>query len=621
MAKKDDRASLAKVIEKFDKAKKHHDGYIDKVERRWRSYYGIVERTTTAAASTWNSKYTPHYVLPIVETIVANMVDDKVRFAIRPRPYMASVEEIGQRQESARALEHLLRYQLDMDRFHEKQRPFMLQASIAGVSVGKVYWRYERGEVVSRRPMTKYYEDPYSPDGLGQVTTLEAQASEEVTADDPTFEVRDIRDWFFPESAVSVDAAPWLIDRTWKTFDELKRMERLGLYKNVDELKESKDFRSEYENREEGIFQRTRTKDLIEVLEYWDREAGKVCTVANRNVLLKEEAWPFWHGMFPFVTLSTTPNPFQIEGVSDVELVAELQEMIWTFQNTRLDQTLLATNAPVIMNSQFVEDPDAFEFYPGARNIVDGPVREAVDVWHPDTTASQVSIAAEGMIRGDMQTTTGFAPFLSGSDNQGMDQKTATGVSIITSLAQRRTGAKKQHALWAFRRVAEQFIALDQQFLTEPKDIEVTGRDGASTWVRIEPGAIQGRYGIEVDPVAEQTVKSERLAQKQSMVQVASQVAPVAAAMGTPLNYRAFVEDWLRAADIDDIDKYFSAAPQQLPPGQSGQPSPEEQGPGGVTSPTAYSPNGPNASVSASPVAASAAMQRMSGGTTNQGGQ
>ena len=40
-----------------------------------------------------------------------------------------------------------------------------------------------------------------------------------------------------------------------------------------------------------------RTKDLVEVLEYWTPE--RVITVANRNVVLRDRPNPFWHGRLP----------------------------------------------------------------------------------------------------------------------------------------------------------------------------------------------------------------------------------------------------------------------------------------------------------------------------------
>ena len=53
----------------------------------------------------------------------------------------------------------------------------------------------------------------------------------------------------------------------------------------------------------------------------------------------------------------------------------------------------------------------------------------------------------------------------SGADSQTIDQQTATGVSIITTIAQRIIQARKQHYLWAYAQLGKDFLLLYQQFL------------------------------------------------------------------------------------------------------------------------------------------------------------
>ena len=78
-----------------------------------------------------------------------------------------------------------------------------------------------------------------------------------------------------------------------------------------------------------------------------------------------------------------------------------------------------------------VDDPDAFEFYPGAQWIVEDPGQ--VDQLPIDPTAAQITLEAEALIKGDLQNMHGRA-----ADGRrrrvvaGIDQETATGMSIIT---------------------------------------------------------------------------------------------------------------------------------------------------------------------------------------------
>jgi hypothetical protein len=63
---------------------------------------------------------------------------------------------------------------------------------------------------------------------------------------------------------------------------------------------------------------------------------------------------------------------FRIAGVSEVELIRETQEILWTLLNQRLDNLQLINNAIVLLRDD-IDDPDSFDFYPGARNLVSDP--------------------------------------------------------------------------------------------------------------------------------------------------------------------------------------------------------------------------------------------------------
>ncbi len=67
-----------------------------------------------------------------------------------------------------------------------------------------------------------------------------------------------------------------------------------------------------------------------------------------------------------------------------------------------------------------------------------------------DPTVANITLQAEALLKGDLQNIMGGLPMASGADSQTIDQQTATGVSIITTIAQRLIQARKQHYLWAY---------------------------------------------------------------------------------------------------------------------------------------------------------------------------
>jgi hypothetical protein len=297
------------------------------------------------------------------------------------------------------------------------------------------------------------------------------------------------------------------------------------------------------------------------------------------------------------------PDLFKIPGISDMELIDELQKMIWQLGNQQLDNVTLLANAIVLIASD-VEDPDDYVFAPLERWVVDSP--DQVKILEMNPLPAQVASEAIARLMSDMQNVTGGMPFMSGASGTQMDQKTATGVSIVTTLAQRRLQSKKQNFTWALGRIVEQQMSLMQQFLRRETMIPRVGADGTAIFEQVFPDQIQGRFIVQVRAQTESLLRQERRAEAQALLSMFAQLAPVAAAMGAPLNAKAFMEYLLDAFDIVDPDYFFSEAPQPgmaaAGPGGSQPPGPPGMN-AGTTAQTAVDAASPSASggVSLSP--------------------
>ncbi|HSV08595.1 MAG TPA: hypothetical protein VLI07_18910, partial [Candidatus Binatus sp.] len=429
---------VVKAVETCER--RYHDAFVERVERRYNAYRGLAEAQPSKDTSQdpdedWHSNITTPYVLNTCEGMLATMLEPSPRFNVTPRPKPDEpLEEVVARLHSVDAVSDTLRYALDVDHFAEKQRDFMQQDLIAGISVLKDYWHEEHRDVTALVPDMIDIQDAYGT----TIDTLQSHKEETtrnaLVRDDACCEVRDVRDFFWPPQAPNVDKAEYLIDRTWESFSSLKRKEKDGYYQNVDKLKETRSVArmSDLTKREQRLRGIDRTQDLVEVLEYWTPE--RVITVGNRTVKLRDDANPFWNGRLPFVICSAMPDAFQIPGISVVEALAQLQQMLWTLQNQRLDVVRLLANLITVIRSD-VDDPEAFEWAPNAQWIVEDPGQ--VETLKIDPSAAQITLQAEGLLKGDLQNIMGGLPMASGADSQTIDQQTATGVSIITTIAQR----------------------------------------------------------------------------------------------------------------------------------------------------------------------------------------
>jgi hypothetical protein len=611
---------VSEVERKWDEAKGHHDAFVKKYERGEDHYKGILRATSNAAK--WRHKVTPMYAHNLLETVISNTVEMGLRFDVRPAPHSnVGLEEAMHQLAQAESISDLLRHEHRVDEMDFKQRPAFLVNAIGGRAVLKNGWNYVEGAV--RRQAIKTV-DVHDADGtvVLQVPTITEIEESGVLRDHSTSELIHPADFVIHPQADSLDpfvagGAQHCFNRCWYSFEQLKMMEKAGYLKNVDLLKDTQDFaKEEYRNRNKEVWS-GEEKDVIEVLEYWCFKGGAVwrCLVGNRTVLLRGsdpkdtsdgykdlERSPFWHGGFPFTIISSMPQPFGTVGTSEIEIIAALQEILWELGNQTLDNVELINNFITIIRSD-VEDPDANEIYPGARWEADGDVNSAFTTFQPPYQLAAAAQQHMGMIKGDLQTVTSATPFAGGADSQTVDNKTATGASIVMSAAQQRMLFKKYCAQQGLRQEANMRIKNCQQFISPKKLVHVVGHDGAMTFREIEALDIQGEYVAELEPMGESQMREQRRAESSQWFQMMMAAAPIFAAAQKPINLEELLGWTAKKWDIPDWKRFMSKEPAAMgavgaggPPGGGGAPPPgEAPGPNmGITSDTAVDAGSPS---------------------------
>ena len=601
--------ALKRAADQINECRQSHADFVRGVERRYKSYRGFVEEVT----DDWRSQAHPPYINHIVETTLASLVVDKFRFRVKPRltldsylhPDMADQARIG-----AQSMQILMDWQIRKDRLSNIQRAFNLQHAIAGLTVAKTFWvtkeERRRRMVAQDTPLLNEHDEPIVNPVTGEhvvYPTLTEMEGSSIVYDGPTTEVRDVRDFMWPENAVSIEKAGYLVDRIWMRKDELAEAFADGQFgaevggwswsdvlEVLGDNERASGVTEEYITRESSLYNVNRTKDLFEVCEVWDQTNGKMTTVISKVALAAHIDFPFWHNRPPFTVCSTQPDLFRIPGISQVEKVEHLQKLLWELQNQRIDNLKLINNA-IFWFRPDLEDVEDLEFEPGARWSVDDPAQ--VQMWQPNPLPADVSLQGEALLKGDMQNLAGGFPFSSGSDSQTVDQKTATGASIITNIAQRSIDLSKQQVDEAMQDIGEQRMILNQQFVREPTIAPAIGKDDMDEIHVILPEVMQCELDFELEASSDPLMKQEEQASANGLAQILSALAPIMmplaqAGLARMINFDAIVEDILRAYDKDDIDRYFvsqppPALPQPAAPGQPGQPSPDGAGVGGQT--------------------------------------
>lgn len=573
-----------------------HDEKNRRILSQQRAYEGILTRDKPAAS--WESRLHPPLINHSVETAMTMLVDSDIRFEIKPLPKEYRGSDWQDAVKGAEANEVLFRRQMGQsgDRFNEFLRPFVLNAGINRVAIAKTRWDTEQRKV-------RYLDNQRMLPFLGPLSPVRMKESEKVTTlfDGPRSEVVDLRDFYWPESAVSLDVARYTAHAIWMTAGDIRQKAKDGIYDEAavealvapnDEAGSNKSQQPDGDSIEMDREKRGRKNDLYEVLEIWDRDTRMLHVIGGRRTLLLQCDWPYWHQQFPFVSMSLAPFPFSIQGLSLVEKLAPIQDAIWDLTNQTFDNVKLINNAIVLLAADY-DDPDAFEYAPGAVNTVDRP--EQVQMWSPNVNLAQVAAPLIEKLESDLQNLAMGQPLsipLSG-------RVTATEIATLSQIAQNAAQKMKDQVTYALQRVGYQRMRLNQQYIRTTQHFIQRGPDGNPAPMSIDPHVFQGDYDFELTPSPDSAVRAERRAEAQSLATWAEQAAPAWGASGYPLNLKAFSDKLLDAFDIDDKEAFYAPKRPQSPVGpQGGQGGPtgqpEGQGPGGavqgVTGPDATSP-------------------------------
>lgn len=568
-----EKEALDLVKRAVEECRRWHQTFAFKVEKRYSAWRGMAPDNTPR---NWRSQLHPPHLINIVEGMLASMEEGEPAWQVDPRilPGM-DIQEASEQGDKAKLNEYLVTDLMRCDGFPMKQSTLFQQDLIAGFTVGKVSW-------LKDQRLTKYNDrspEMISDDGGGTIDIamkVSGYSETKVLYDGPTLTPRDVRDFLYPESAVSLEAAPFVIDRAYVTYETLEKMQALGIYQNVDYVKETRWEDSNRDmtvvaNREMDLRSADRTRGLVELIEYW--EDDRCITVANKSVVLRDKSGIYWHGKKPFVIHSAIPDIFQIPGISVIEGLAQLQDMLWTLTNTRLDATRMMANVITLIRGD-LDNADDFEWEPNAQWIVPDP--NAVKTLDINPAVATITLQAEGLIRGDIQNIMGGLPYTGGAQSQTQDQSTATGISIVTNIAQAVLARRKGMHMRACGKYGGMFLDLAHQFFTEPRTVEIMGPGAARRYQEVDPVANRGHYSVSVKMTGDSMLRQERRAESQTLLTLALQAAPVQASMGEPLEMKAFWEKTLEAYGESNVDKFFKAAATPgagaaaVPPGPGG---------------------------------------------------
>lgn len=463
-------------------------------KRRFDSAYDVWRGNTGAnikTTSSWQSRMRVKFGMQVIDQAMVNLVQGIPRAKVTARTPASEPQ--------AKAMEKLLGYYADLDHLAESEAIIVQQALIYGISPAKTCWYYREQDAMAWTPA----QDPES----GQLIWA-PQKRTVVTDDRPALEPWDAYAVWWDPVARNVDSASYIVLQSWLTRDELEQRRydedtAGGQYKNLDLLYGSGDPPNQPSSTAQNqMLPRPlgTMRGRFEIWEVWRKTAAgmRQTVIGNRKVLLKDGPGPYWMTSYPITISNSRPDLFRMEGVSESELVDHLQQAMWTVQNLRMEQLKMTVMRGATVR-QTAPDIASYVYRPSFMWIVGD--HDDVRFQEPPPLPPEAYRETETMLS-QLQYVTGITPYVSGSSGsaQGVDQNTATGVSLLTESASRllQFKAKQIHdATW--QRTFEQWAELTKQYLRQPQAVRIVGPDNSVVWQQLGPEDVNGDFDVRIE--------------------------------------------------------------------------------------------------------------------------
>lgn len=503
----DDRALVERVRGRYTVAKREHDQFTDHAGEFYALYRNLnefrnqnVDRrdrdVVRAAQREWGEELFIPYAFRTVETIVPRML------AHRPRmnPLPEDEEAFG----SVNNMRMLLDKQQERISYELILQDVCKDGLIYGLGVQKVGWCKESRSVRGIKLGTygTWIEDP--------------QAT--FTVDDPYAEWVDPFDFLWDPFGHSVETCEYVIHRTWRSADYVRRMCSRGLWRaqendpscewtleDILSTSASTKFDETQTDRRTAEGYSTTREDGANRFEVWEYHDGReVITIVNGEFPVQVGDNPMPDGSKPFQVFRPTKVGGRMVGIGEIEPIRDLQYEINKLRGHRMDAAKMAIGMGYFFDETIVNADDLTEAAsPNTAVPVNGNPRDAI---YPrpvnDVPASGYNESSE--IKGDIEGTSGISDSITGADGGGTSS-TATGAQLV----QQAAGLRIQNKTARFGReviipTGRAWISLNQVRILEPRPVRVPNESpgvDAPAWqiVKLGPNELRGRMAVSMD--------------------------------------------------------------------------------------------------------------------------
>lgn len=573
------KARLDWCLTAFNAAERARNQYEDRWIRYYKQYRSYIRRDP----KNWRSSVYMPISFYVIETVAPRVIAQLPDFIVAP---VGEEDVMGAKQmealldwcaEKTDLFEQLVIATKDalmfgtgiLKTFHKQdirkvryRSPAGAQGSYAGVDPTMM------GGIIdpdTGQPLLDMNGQPMSNQPAGPTSELQ-----DVTFyDGPAAEAVDPFDFWPAPEASCIEDARFVVHRTFKDMDHVKRRVREGIFnfpENIDFERFTTTEDPTFRKRLEAIgidVSRDPSRKVVEIKEFWTGD--EVITMLNDAAVVRVQRNPFDHGEKPFVRVVDQLVPHEFWGIGEIEPIEGMQDVFNALVNTRIDNVKLVMNAMFAVNIDHIFDLRDLKVRPGGIIRVREPGLPVNQVFQKldmgDVTSS--SFEETQQVQDMVERVSGVSAYQLGGDSPSLND-TATGVNIITEQGNARFGLKLKLAeIVGFRKLARHFGSILQQFMPPTLAVRLKGAEAGQEWQKLTPESITGAFDYAVEPQSSSVTESVRREQAMTLFQTLAGATDEMGGVAT--NVRTLAEGVLKAFNIKDVANYIIPPAQQNP--------------------------------------------------------
>ena len=477
---------------------------------------------------------------------------------------------------NAQVMQDLLTYQLQRkNKFFEIAYNWFKDALITGLGIVKCYWDREEGLKPQEVTLGQLGFEYLQKSGL-QINSIEgpdmfgnykvSYMLPYYTKNTPKLENILISEFIYSPDAKNLEEADFVAHKKKVNMSYLRKMERQGIYANVDKV-ESENVNSVDKDQIEQFLDDNYSKltnssdharDKVTLYECYTKMdinddgilEDMIITIADDVILRVEENYM---GRHPFFDLSPTKDPHRIwTKRSFAELVGELQDLKVALMR-QIMQNIALTNDPKMVLS---EDAINIDDYVKGRAIIrkkPGFQMNDVAMNLPVTPLHPWTFNFLEYIEGQKEERTGVTRYNQGLDAKSLN-KTASGISsIMSASAQRLELIARRFAETGVSELYRFMVGLNQRFVDQETVVRLTNKQ-----LIIHPEDLAGEFDLVVNAGVGIATRESTMMNLQSIMTSIMQVASSGVQVATPTNVYNLFKKWLEEAGFKNYADYVT---------------------------------------------------------------